>query len=56
MDHINGELKFRKCPFCDNHFTMKNKDFKRSVKILLNISKKEKDVLNLLLIIKTACK
>ena len=42
MDHINGELKFRKCPFCDNHFTMKNKDFKRSVKILLNISKKEK--------------
>jgi len=29
MDHINGELKFRKCPFCDNHFTMKNKDFKR---------------------------
>ena len=32
LDHINGELKFRKCPFCDSHFSAQNKDFNSHLK------------------------
>ena len=27
LDHINGDLKWRKCPFCDEHFSMSSPNF-----------------------------
>ena len=32
LDHVNAELRFKKCPFCDEHFILKDKEFTRIVK------------------------
>jgi len=31
QDHVNGDLRFRKCPFCDKHFPMKDHDFLKHI-------------------------
>jgi len=28
LDHINGELKFKKCPYCDTHFVVDSRKFR----------------------------